>query len=204
MAEFMNCRYSEAGREAFAWYCARTQPKHEHIAAASLTRKLDLEVFHPRLRLERATRRGVVKVVEPLFPCYIFVRCELGQLLDEVRYVTGISSLVHFNQKIPNVPDHVVEELRQCFEAEEPMLVEDRLVPGSEVTVSEGAFMGAHGIVVRLLPAKQRVQILLDFLGRTTLAEVDRKALSLENRCMADLMPSLATATREGSLVVGA
>src|SRR5256885_9917179 len=44
-----------------AWYCARTQPKHEHIAAANLRKRLGLDVFHPRLRLERATRRGAVR-----------------------------------------------------------------------------------------------------------------------------------------------
>src|ERR1051326_2205493 len=175
-----------------AWYCARTQPKHENIAAARLTRTFGLEVFHPRLRMERATRRGVVRVIESLFPCYVFVRC-LRERLDEIRYVTGISSLVHFGQKIPTVPDPVIEELQQCFETEEPMSVEDRLFPGAEVTVAEGAFLGFHGIVLRVLPARRRVQILLDFLGRTTLTEVDRTSLTLENRCVADLMPSLAT-----------
>lgn len=175
-----------------AWYCVRTQPKHEHIAAATLTRNLSLEVFHPRLKLERATRRGVVRVVEPLFPCYLFVRCSLGERLDEIRYVSGVSSLVHFGQQIPVVPDAVIEELRLCFEAEEPMSVEDRLYPGAEVSVAEGAFLGFSGIVVRLLPARQRVQILLEFLGRTTIAEVDRRSLTTENYSVANLVPSLA------------
>jgi len=166
---------AEAG--AFAWYCARTKPKHEHIVAAGLKRNLGLEVFHPRLRIERPTRRGVVRVIEPLFPCYVFVRCNIDECLDGVRYVNGVSSLVHFGQRIPIVPDHVVEELKQCFESQELMDVEDRLSPGVEVTVGEGAFLGFNGIVLRVLPAKQRVQILLDFFGRTTLAEVDRKSL---------------------------
>jgi transcriptional antiterminator RfaH len=176
----------------FAWYCARTKPKHEHIVAAGLKRNLGLEVFHPRLRMERPTKRGVVRVVEPLFPCYVFVRCNIDECLDSVRYVNGVSSLVHFGQRIPIVPDHVVEELRQCFETQELMDVEDQLCAGTEVTVGEGAFHGFNGIVLRVLPAKQRVQILLDFLGRTTLAEVDRKSLVVENRSMADMMPSLA------------
>ena len=177
-----------------AWYCARTKPKHEHIVAAGLKRNLGLEVFHPRLRIERPTRRGVVRVVEPLFPCYVFVRCNIHDSLDNVRYVNGVSSLVHFGQRIPIVPDAVVEELKQCFESQEPMDVEEHLSPGTEVTVGEGAFLGFSGIVLRVTPAKQRVQILLDFLGRTTLAEVDRKSLILENRSMADMMPSLAMA----------
>jgi transcriptional antiterminator RfaH len=180
--------------DSTAWYCARTKPKHEHIVAAGLKRNLGLEVFHPRLRLERATKRGVVRVVEPLFPCYVFVRCNLNESLDGVRYVNGVSSLVHFGQRIPAIPNDVVEELRQCFELQELMDVEDSLRPGTEVTVGQGAFHGFNGIVLRILPAKQRVQILLDFLGRTTLAEVDRKSLVVENRCMADVMPLLAVA----------
>jgi len=186
-----------------AWYCVRTQPKHEHIAAATLTQNLGLEVFHPRLRLERATRRGVVRVVEPLFPCYLFVRCSLGERLDEIRFVSGVSSLVHFGQRIPVVPTPVIEELRQCFEAEEPMSVEDRLYPGAEVTVAEGAFLGFSGIVVRLLPARQRVQILLEFLGRTTIAEVDRKSLTTENYSVANLVPSLAITALMNVAAVG-
>jgi transcriptional antiterminator RfaH len=87
-----------------AWYCARTKPKHEHIAAANLSRNLGLEVFNPRLRIERATRRGVVRSIEPLFPCYIFVNCANDSLSD-IRYVNGVSSIVHFGLGIPTVPD---------------------------------------------------------------------------------------------------
>jgi transcriptional antiterminator RfaH len=177
-----------------AWYCARTQPKHEHIAARDLSARLGLEVFNPRLKIERATSRGVVKLVEPLFPCYIFVRCQLADQAEHVRYATGISSLVHFGPKIPSVPDVTIEELRQCFESEEPMAVQDSLRVGSEITVAEGSLLGSKGVVVKVLHAKQRVQILLDFLGRTTLAEMDRHALIVEERSMADLMPSLAMA----------
>src|SRR5882724_2510552 len=192
----MHSNLTEQPASSAAWYCARTQPKHEHIAAAALVKKLGLEVFHPRLRLDRATRRGAVRVIEPLFPCYIFVRCHLDLRLDEIRYTNGVSSVVHFGQKIPCVPDKTIEELRQCFESEEPMAVDDRLAIGSEVVVAEGALLGSRGIVVRMLPARQRVEILLDFLGQTTLTEVDRRSVAVEDRCMADLIPALATRTR--------
>jgi len=175
-----------------SWYCARTKPKHEHIAAANLQRKLGLEVFHPRLRMERATQRGIIRVVEPLFPCYIFVRCLLAESMDSIRHIAGISSLVHFGQRIPIVPDGAIEELRQCFESEEPMAVGDGLVAGAEVMIAEGAFLGYSAMVVRALPAVRRVQILLDFLGRPTLAEVDRSSLKLLYHRVADRLPLLA------------
>ena len=176
-----------------AWYCARTKPKHEHIAAGNLQSYLGLEVFNPRLRIERVTRRGLVRRVEPLFPCYVFVRA-FGSAMNEIRYVAGVSTLVHFGHQIPTVPDLVIEELRQCFQEDEFLPVEDRIDPGAEVSVADGAFRGFQAIVLRAIPARQRVQILLDILGRQTLVEVDRKSIIVENRKMADLMPSLAVA----------
>lgn len=175
-----------------AWYCARTKPKHEHIAAANVRKCLGLEVFHPRLRVERSTRRGLVRVVESLFPCYIFVRCAIQERLNEIRYTNGVSSIVHFADRIPTVPDTVIEELKACFTAEEPMLVEERLLAGAEVVLGEGAFAGMKASVLRILPAGRRVKVLLDILGRPTAVEVDRRFVSLEKNTMADLVPLLA------------
>jgi len=176
------------------WYCARTKPKHEHIAAANLVRQVGLEVFNPRLRIERATRRGPVRTVEPLFPCYIFLRCERSQMMD-IRFVNGVSTLVHFGDEVPPVPDAIIADLRSCFESEEPMPVEDRLESGADVIIAEGAFRGLSGVVLRSMPARRRVQVLMDVLGRPTLVEVDRSAVTLENRRMADLLPALAAVT---------
>lgn len=175
-----------------AWYCARTKPKHEHIAAANLRKNLELPVFHPRLRMERATRRGVERTIEPLFPCYIFVRCLLEECLQEIRYTNGISSLVHFGHRIPTVPDLVIEELQGCFESEEPMSVQDHLSPGDEVVFADGAFAGVRTVVLRLMPARQRVQVLLDILGRPTPVEVPRSSIALERDSIADRVPLLA------------
>jgi transcriptional antiterminator RfaH len=179
-----------------AWYCARTKPKHEHIAAATLRKNLGLEAFLPRLRIERPTRRGAVRSVEPLFPCYVFVRCEIGEVMDQIKHTNGVSSLVRFGGKIPVVEDAIIEELQDCFEADEPMTVEHRLIPGSEVSVTGGAFDGMRAHVLRNMPAKRRVQILLDILGQPTPVEVDRNAVVLMENTVAHLAPVLA---REGT-----
>ncbi|HXB60753.1 MAG TPA: transcriptional activator RfaH [Candidatus Acidoferrales bacterium] len=178
-----------------AWYCARTKPKHEHIAAATLRKNLGLEAFLPRLRVERATRRGAVRTIEALFPCYLFVRCVIDEKLDEIRHTNGVSSLVRFGGKVSIVEDSIIEELQDCFEADEPMTVEHRLTPGSEVSVTGGAFDGMRAHVLRNMPARQRVQILLDILGQPTPVEVDRSAVILLESTVAHLAPVLARET---------
>src|ERR1017187_3639090 len=163
--------------QTLAWYCARTQAKHEHIAAVNVGKNLKLEVFHPRLQVDRVTRRGMMRIVEPLFPCYIFVRCVIEESLSPIRRTNGISAIVHFAHRIPHVPDSVIEELQECFEAEEPMMIEDRLLPADEVFLADGAFAGMSAFVLRVMPARKRVQILLDILGRPTPVEVDRSSV---------------------------
>jgi len=174
-----------------AWYCARTKAKHEHIAAANLRKNLNLEVFHPRLRVERATRRCVMRVIEPLFPCYIFVKCLLEEKLAQIQYASGVVGLVHFGGRAPQVPDSIIEELEECFVADAPMPVERCILPGDEVALVEGVFTESRAFVLRVMPARQRVQVLLDILGRPTSVEVDYSSVVLE-RTLAELAPILA------------
>jgi len=182
----------ETSTECLAWYCARTKPKHEHIASAHLRKNLNLEVFQPQLRVEHATRRGIVRVIEPLFPCYIFVRCVLEQCQNEIQHVNGVQYLVHFAHRIPSVPDSVIAELQECFGAEDTMTVQDRISPGDEITIGEGAFAGMHAFVLRLMPARKRVQVLINILGGSTPVEVDRCSVVLNKNTLADMVPVLA------------
>ncbi len=184
----------DAPERVAAWYCVRTKPKHEHIAAANLARHLALEIFCPRLRLERSTRRGLVRVLEPLFPCYLFVRCVLEEKLDDLRYTNGVCSLVNFGGRVATVPDDVVAGLRSYFADGAVMAVKDELQPGAEVIVAGGAFEGMRASVLRILPARRRVQVLLEILGRPTSVEVERAFVALERNNLADRVPFLAAA----------
>jgi len=103
-----------------------------------------------------------------------------------------VSTVVHFAHQIPKIADAVIEELKECFEGEETMTVEDRLSPGDEVVVAEGAFSGMRAFVLRVMPARRRVQVLLDVLGRPTPAEVDENSVVIEGNGVADLVPILA------------
>lgn len=175
-----------------AWYSARTKPKHEHIAAANLRRHLALPVFFPRIRLEKLTRRGLMRVAEPLFPCYIFIRCVVEERVDEIQFLSGIGKLVQFGGKYPRVADAIIEELQACFGQDDLITVDRRLAPGDEVTVATGAFAGMSAQVLKSLPAKKRVQILLDILGRPTTVEVGTEVVMLKKNTVADLAPFLA------------
>lgn len=186
-SEAFETRVSELG-----WYCVKTKPKHDHIAAANLRRNLGLEVFNPCLRFERTTRKGIRRVTEPLFPGYVFVRCALEKSFDGIQHANGVAALVHFGKRVPRIADSIIEELQKFFPTAEPLSVEDRISPGEEVAVGDGPFSGMKAVVLRVLPARQRVEVLLEILGRPAPLELDWNFVVRENRnAVAHMAPVL-------------
>lgn len=156
-----------------AWFCLRTQPKHEHIAAIHLRRRIDdIEVFCPRLRLRKQTRRGAVWFVEALFPSYLFARFDPAESLQLVKSTPGISGLLTFGHWIPLISEEIIKELRADFDENQMHEVHEELRPGESVVISSGPFQGLKASIIRVLPGPQRVQILIDILGRATPVEV--------------------------------
>jgi transcriptional antiterminator RfaH len=154
-----------------AWYCVRTRRKQEHVAAAHVRVLGDVVVFCPRIRFRRPTRGGAIWVTEALFPGYFFARFCLREMLPHVRSAHGVNSIVRFGQCYPQVADSIIEELR--LETEDRVIGEfiPSLVPGDRVQLVGGALAGLEAVVTHVLPGNERVRLLLEFLGRGTVAE---------------------------------
>jgi transcriptional antiterminator RfaH len=156
------------------WFCLRAHPKHEHIAAGHLRLLEGVEVFNPRIRSRKWTKRGAVWVTDSLFPNYLFSRFDAEVMFEQVRFLPGVSTIVHFGNKTPTVPDAVVGELKTSMDHQELLVLEGDFVrEGDEVEFTWGAFRGLNARVLAVLPGKERVRILLDMLGRDTAVEVD-------------------------------
>jgi len=119
----------------WAWFCLRSQQRHEHIAARHLRRFDGVEVFSPRLRFARSVRQRKVWVTEALFPGYLFARFSLKESLSRVQYAPGIQSVVRFGTGWPTVPEAVMEEIRSAMGAEETRLISDEVAPGDRVQI---------------------------------------------------------------------
>ena len=133
------------------WFCIRSQPKREHIAAAHLRKLPDLEVFCPRLRIKKATKRGLVTFIECLFPNYLFARFDARLLLDKVKHSPSVSTIVHFGNRLPVVPDDVIAQLREGFPEDEIIDCDRHVEPGDQVVIGEGRFAGFKATVLRVM-----------------------------------------------------
>ncbi len=153
------------------WFCVRSQPSRQNVAAAHL-RSFGVEVFNPNLRVRRATRAGVVWRTEPLFLNYLFARFDFSELHRRVRYAFGVSNLVHFGGRYAELSDAELAPLRAEWGPAETRPVDPELRPGDRVRLSGALFCGMEAEVLCLLPARQRVRVLLDLLGGPAPAEI--------------------------------
>jgi transcriptional antiterminator RfaH len=169
------------------WFCVRTQTKREHIAAGHLREIESVEVFCPRLRYRKATRRGKIWWMEPLFPGYVLAKFNLAEMERTITFCQGVRGLVRFGTEIPPVPESFVESLRQEIRSrseddDELFSVSPIIRIGDEVEIAHGPLQGMHGTIVSVTPAAERVKVLLEFLGQPHAVDVDLFSILLPRR----------------------
>ena len=181
----------DAPADEARWYCLRARPRQEAVAARTL-RRLDPpvgEVFCPRVRFPRPRRAragygrdaGWAWATEAMFPGYLFARFDVARRGREVHHARGVAGVVGFGHRPQPVPVAVMAALRagvadlgdeggDAAGGEDPALATITVAPapepGREVVLVDGALGGLRAVVTHYLPARQRVRVLLEFLGR--------------------------------------
>lgn len=159
------------------WFCVRSKPKSEHLAAIHLNSLPGVEAYCPRIRYQKVTRRGKVWFHEALFPNYLFARYQPLSSLRAVRYASGVTTVLHFGERFPVVPDNLIAELKMEFGEEEGPEIARGIEAGDEVHLAGAGMQGWLAEVIALDDGKSRAQVLVEFLGRQQLLDVDQGLL---------------------------
>lgn len=152
------------------WYCLRTQPKREHIAAGQLRLLAGVDVFAPRIRFRRRTARGKVWFDEALFPGYLFVRFNYAEMLRAVSSAVGVRGLVRFAGECAVVPNALIDALQ----SDQTIVIADEpdVAAGDRAVVADGALCGLSAVIQQVMPGGERVRILLEIMGTAVMADV--------------------------------
>ena len=159
------------------WYCVKTRPKQEGVATRLLRGELGLEVFCPKIRFKRARATGVAWVNEAMFPGYLFARFVYPELHRRIAATSGVAKTLAFGGRPAVLDGTIIEDLRLHVADGETVEIACEIKEGEEVKVVEGPFVGVRALVTRVLPARERVAILLNMLGQEREIEVAATAL---------------------------
>ena len=158
------------------WYLVYSKARQEESAALGLTEQ-GYAVYLPKLKTKKRRAQGMVEIIQPLFPRYLFVApSNEDQSISPVRYTAGVSKLVRFNADFEPVPQGMIEALqaREDPETGYHRLTPPKLKQGDRVRVQSGAFAGLEG-VFEARSGQDRVIVLFELLGQKarTLIAVD-------------------------------
>ncbi|MGB9799375.1 MAG: transcription termination/antitermination protein NusG [Thermanaerothrix sp.] len=148
------------------WYAIHSHPHREESLARYMTEK-GLEVFYPHLKVKPVNPRA--RRIRAYFPGYVFVRADLEQtgasLFQWMPFATG---LVAFGGEPAIVPDALITALQNHLERLNQMAAQspaDQFQKGERVEIESGPFAGYEAIFDTRLPGRERVRVLLKFLG---------------------------------------
>tara|TARA_A100001015_G_C14937952_1_gene691279 strand:- start:933 stop:1412 length:480 start_codon:yes stop_codon:yes gene_type:complete len=112
--------------------------------------------------------------IEALFPGYIFVNTSLKNC-SALKYTKGITNIIKFGNNFSYISNKEIKVMKMIEESSkiDPLVL--KLDLGQDVMITKGSFRG-NIVKVCSLPVKERVGILLYFLGskrRATISEKD-------------------------------
>lgn len=162
------------------WLVVRTKPRQERVAVRHLEQR-GVEPYCP-MYLEPPWHPRAPKGPTPLFGGYIFVRCNPRTQLNAVSFCPGVLHPVRFDRELATVEDDVIAVIKQR-EAERGYVVPTELEKGIEmgrkIRVMAGPLKDMEGVFKGYLRGGQRARVLLEFLRRRSLVEVETELLAV-------------------------
>jgi len=147
------------------WYALRSKPRKEDFVWHQLNAR-DIECFYPRLRVHPVNPRA--RKEKPYFPGYLFIHVNMDDVgISSLRWMPHTFGMVSFDREPATVPDNLILTLKKRINEinEAGGEVFDGLQTGDKIWIHSGPFSGYEAIFDHRLPGKERVRVLLQFLG---------------------------------------
>ncbi len=141
----------------------------ERLKSNLLNQKFDF--YLPKITIKKINYKAKEQV---LFPGYIFVNINFENY-SALKYTTGIKNIIKFGNNISHITNKEIKIIQKTEEFSKLYPVASQIKIGQDAFISNGSF---KGIIVKVcsLPSKERVEVLLNFLGsirRVTVSEKD-------------------------------
>lgn len=164
------------------WYTLYTKPNAEYQVVTALQQR-GVQTYLPEGEFH-TTHRGRKR--KPFFPCYLFIKVDFEIVgFSSVQWTPGLRYIVAFEDRPVPLPNEVIDLIR-CklgeIEAAGGWPVHS-FRPGDVVRITDGPFHDMLAIFDGPTTPAQRVQVLLDILGRASRLQIDVTDLEKASPC---------------------
>src|SRR5258708_1278179 len=93
------------------WYLLKTNPRKEHWVCQQLA-VFASELFSPVHSTGQKCLNRHASALQPLFPTYVFVECDLENQFFEITHTPGVRGFISAGLDPIVVPEEVIDELK--------------------------------------------------------------------------------------------
>lgn len=140
---------SSANCEVRYWYALRIAPRAEKKVYARLL-DYNYNTFLPLIPTVKQWSDRKKKIDIPLLPGFVFVSCTRDELLSCLR-LQGVLGVIRYLGKPAKVKEFEIAQLKILIKDPESITVLnfESILPGEEVTIMYGPFVGLKGKCIR-------------------------------------------------------
>ena len=162
---------------ASEWYAVRTKNRHEEKVNIRLQKKL-FNVFLPKLEVWSRRKDRKKRILIPLFPGYLFVRCELSKIIWlEILKTFGVAYLVSLTDEPTPIPENQINAIKKVLDSKIALKLHPYVNVGDKVIVVDGPLQGAVGYYLSPNHDKGKLILSLDLLNRSVEIEIDGSSI---------------------------
>jgi transcriptional antiterminator RfaH len=141
----------------------------ERLKYNLLNQKFDF--YLPKITIKKINFKAKEQI---LFPGYIFVNVNFENY-SALKYTIGIKNIIKFGNNISYITNKEIKIIQKTEEFSKLYPVTSQIQVGQDAFISNGSFKGSI-VKICSLPSRDRVDVLLNFLGsmrRVTISEKD-------------------------------
>lgn len=176
MCDFKDQVHSVVNGLTSQWYAIFTMPRHEKSVGSYFEFQRIVHLLPSYERVNTWRNRQTVRVKMPLFPRYLFVRCD-RRTSGLVLRTPGVLQIVGTGAGPTPVPDAQIELLRSSA-AQNKAEPYPHLAIGRKVRIKEGSMAGVEGVLVRK-ENRHRFVLTLSLIQQSV--SIDVSAANLES-----------------------
>ena len=161
------------------WYGMRTKSRHEEKVNIPLQNKL-FNVFLPKIEIWSRRKNRKKRIFTPLFPGYLFVRCELSKIIWlDILKTFGVAYVVGLTDEPAPIPENQINVIKKVLDSKMALKLHPYVNVGDKVIVVDGPLQGTVGYYVAPNHDKGKLILSLDLLNRSIEVEMDGYSIEL-------------------------
>lgn len=160
------------------WRAIQLRPCYEKVAARLLVQK-GYDVFLPTYVSRRKRSDRYVDLAVPLFPAYLFCRCE-GARLSPLLNTSGVVRILGTRVNPAIIDDAEMDRLFAMTRANLDLEPWNFIADGQRVRIESGPLRGLEGIVTGRDPSKRKFLVSITLLRRSATVSLNPEWVAID------------------------